>query len=435
MLFRSTNTNPLVRIDWYDNAVPPNKLGSGNSFTTPSLTTTTTYYAGAVDIGPAGCVSPTRTLFLAEILPNPSNTNTQPADICSGTNFALTLTANPATALHTWTATCNPAGAVTGFTLSQVTPVSAINDLLLNTTTSNATVTYHLTPHLNSCTGPTVDLTVTVKPTPHLMNTAPTPICGLATFNSPLLSDVTGGNFTWTATCSPAGAVTGFTAIQATNVTVINDPLVNTTAATATVTYAITPHASGCNGPVTDYTVTLEPTPHLTNTTPGAVCSGDAFNASLLSDVSGADFTWTAVSAPLGAVTGFTASQTTAVTQILESSLINNTAGIATVTYHITPHANGCNGPVTDLTLTVNPTPHLMNSAPAPICSGGAFNASLLPDVAGGNFSWTATCNPPGSVTGFTLNQVTGVTIINEPLTNTTASPATVIYHIIPHAN
>jgi hypothetical protein len=72
------------------------------------------------------------------------------------------------------------------------------------------------------------------------------------------------------------------------------------------------------------------------------------------------------------------------------------------------------------LTVTVNPTPHLTNSAPPPICSEAIFNAPLLCDVTGGDFTWTATSNPAGAVTGFTANQTTGVTLISEALTNTT---------------
>ncbi|MEI6436498.1 MAG: PKD-like domain-containing protein, partial [Bacteroidota bacterium] len=282
----TTNSNPGIRIDWYDDATPPNKLISGNSYTTPVISVNTTYYAEAVEIGsPDGCSSATRTQFIAEVRPVPQNSNSQPPAICSGSNFILALNGNLPGTNHSWTATCNPPGSVTGFTSSQTTPISGINDPLVNITTSNATVTYHVTPQLNSCIGTAVDLVVTVKPTPHLTNASPAPICGLAPFNMLLVSDVAGGNFTWTATCSPVGSVTGFTVTQATGVTLINDFLTNTTAASASVTYAITPHAFGCDGAITNYTVTLEPTPHLTNSAPDGICSGDPFNASLLCDV------------------------------------------------------------------------------------------------------------------------------------------------------
>jgi len=356
------------------------------------------------------------------VYPTPHLTNAAPSPICSGMTFNVTLVPDVTGGDFTWTATCNPGGSVTGFTATQPTNVILINDVLTNITTAPATVTYHITPHANGCDGPPSDFTVTVNPTPHLTNAAPAPICSGTTFNVTLVPDVTGGDFTWTATCNPVGSVTGFTATQATNVILISDILTNVTTAPATVTYHITPHANGCDGPPSDFTVTVNPTPHLTNAAPAPICSGTTFNVTLVPDVTGGDFTWTASCNPGGSVTGFTVTQATNVI-LINDILTNVTTAPATVTYHITPHANGCDGPPSDFTVTVNPTPHFTNAAPAPICSGTTFNVTLVPDVTGGDFTWTATCNPVGSVTGFTATQPTNVTLINDVLTNITTAP------------
>ncbi len=374
------------------------------------------------------------TTFTVTVKPTPHLTNTPHAPVCSGSTFNVTLVPDVTGGDFTWTASCLPLGAVTGFTNPQATNTTTINDLLTNTTTSPATVTYHMTPHANGCDGLPVNYTVTVNPTPHLTNTAPSPICSGATFNVALAPDVTGGNFTWTASSLPAGAVTGFTSPQVVNTTTISDLLTNTTVAPATVTYRITPHANGCNGLPTDFTVTVNPTPHLNNSAPSPICSGATFNVALAPDVTGGDFTWTATCLPIGAVTGFTSPQVTN-TITINDVLTNLTTAPATVTYHITPHANGCAGVLANYTVTVNPTPHLNNSAPSPICSGATFNVALAPDVTGGNFTWTASCLPAGAVTGFTNPQITNTTTISDPLINTTTAPATVTYHITPHAN
>jgi uncharacterized protein (TIGR02145 family) len=355
--------------------------------------------------------------------------------ICGLATFNVTLVPDVAGGDFTWTASCLPAGTVTGFTATQATNVTAINDMLNNTTADPATVTYAITPHAFGCDGPVTDYTVTLQPTPHLTNGPPAAICSGSPFNASLLSDVAGTSFTWTATSNPVGAITGFTATQAIATTLIDETmLTNSTSGFATVTYQITPFANGCNGPATDFTITVKPTPHFTNSAPAPICSGDLFNASLLSDVTGGNFTWTATCSPIGAITGFTASQATGVT-LISDPLTNLTTAPATVTYHLFPQANGCDGPASDFTVTVNPTPHLTNSPPVPICSGEVFNASLLSDVTGSNFTWTATCTPIGSVTGFTAIQGTGVTSIKEALTNTTNDFATVTYQLIPHAN
>ena len=374
------------------------------------------------------------TTFTVTVKPTPHLTNTPHAPVCSGSTFNVTLVPDVTGGDFTWTASCLPLGAVTGFTNPQATNTTTINDLLTNTTTSPATVTYHMTPHANGCDGLPVNYTVTVNPTPHLTNTAPSPICSGATFNVALAPDVTGGNFTWTASSLPAGAVTGFTSPQVVNTTTISDLLTNTTVAPATVTYRITPHANGCNGLPTDFTVTVNPTPHLNNSAPSPICSGATFNVALAPDVTGGDFTWTATCLPIGAVTGFTSPQVTN-TITINDVLTNLTTAPATVTYHITPHANGCAGVLANYTVTVNPTPHLTNTAPLPICSGATFNVALAPDVTGGDFTWTASCIPLGAVTGFTDPQVASTTTISDVLTNPTTAPATVTYHITPHAN
>ncbi|MFZ4523730.1 MAG: FISUMP domain-containing protein [Bacteroidales bacterium] len=91
----SNNTDPGIRIDWYDSTVPPLKVGFGNSYTTPWLTTTTTYYAEAVNIAsPAGCTSTTRTPFIAMVvnplLPVSVAVSASANNICAGTTVAFT---------------------------------------------------------------------------------------------------------------------------------------------------------------------------------------------------------------------------------------------------------------------------------------------------------------------------------------------------------
>ena len=63
----ATNTDATVTINWYASATGGTILASGNSFTTPPIDATTTYYAEAVNSG--GCASATRTAVVVNILP------------------------------------------------------------------------------------------------------------------------------------------------------------------------------------------------------------------------------------------------------------------------------------------------------------------------------------------------------------------------------
>jgi len=373
-------------------------------------------------------------------------TNAAPVAICSGSTFHADLTMDVATPVNpgfTWTASCSPAVAVTGFSNNILPGILVINQALTNTTSAPATVTYTITPHANGCDGVTVPFTVIVNPTAHLTNAAPGPTCSGTSFHADLTMDVTSPinpGFTWTAGCSPAGAVTGFSDNSLPLIMAINQVLANTTTAPATVTYTITPHANGCDGVAVPFTVTVNPAVHLTNTAPSPICSGATFHTDLTMDVTtptNPGFTWTASCSPAGAVTGFSDNSLPLILAI-NQALTNTTTAPATVTYTITPHANGCDGVNLPFTVTVNPIAHVTNAAPSPICSGATFNANLTMDVTAPvnpGFTWTASCSPAGSVTGFSNNSLPGIFNINQVLTNTTPALATVTYIITPHAN
>ncbi|MCX6282768.1 MAG: hypothetical protein NTW31_00805, partial [Bacteroidetes bacterium] len=212
-----------------------------------------------------------RTHFIAEIREISNLTNSPSNPICSGSQFTVNLQSNVSGADFTWIASCNPVSSVSGFTASQPSPVLNINDHLDNLTNSDASVTYVITPQANSCSGSPVSYSVTVHPVVLVTNPAPSPICSGTSFGMTLTSNLLvvppDQSFSWTATCSPPGSVTGFPLNTATG-NAISDILVNITNDPATVTYVITPFANGCQGSASNYEVTINPTPHLTNTSP-----------------------------------------------------------------------------------------------------------------------------------------------------------------------
>lgn len=113
------------------------------------------------------------------------------------------------------------------------------------------------------------------------------------------------------------------------------------------------------------------------------ICSGINTNIVLKSDISGAEFSWTAASTDVaGAADG-------------KGSNINNIlatmeAGTGTVVYTITPIANGCKGTPATVTIKVNPVP-VAFAVPttSTITSGTASSISLTSDVVETSFSWT----------------------------------------------
>ena len=102
---------------------------------------------------------------------------------------------------------------------------------------------------------------------------------------------------------------------------------------------------------MTDYVVTVFPIADA-YFVPSAqtICAGQTTNINIFSHVAGSSFTWT-VSASSPLVTGFSGGSGTNISQtILSSSTLSET-----VTYVVTPIANGCAGITSMFVVTVNP--------------------------------------------------------------------------------
>jgi PKD repeat protein len=107
--------------------------------------------------------------FTVTVSPKPELTINGPAGstICSGTAAGIGLTANVSGTKYVWTIAVN--GGVTGAT-AQSTPiaVTAIDQVLVNNTSTPATVTYTITPinstSADNCDGASKTITITVQP-------------------------------------------------------------------------------------------------------------------------------------------------------------------------------------------------------------------------------------------------------------------------------
>jgi large repetitive protein len=239
-----------------------------------------------------------------------------------------------------------------------------------------------------------------------------------------LTGSVAGTTFTWTSSAS--AGVTGNTASGTGNIPSQN--LQNSTTSPGTVTYTIIPTANGCTGTTAQYTITVNPTPTVTNSPLSqTVCSGQPVNINFTGSIPGTTFTWTATCSN-GNVTGFTPSGTGNVSH----TLINNLNTMGTVAYIITPELSGCSGPPAIYVVNVHPAPTVTNSPLSlSICSGQTANINFTGNVTGTTFSWTAS-NTSGTVTGFPPS---GTGNISHTLTNGLPTPGTVTYTITPTAN
>ena len=317
------------------------------------------------------------TSYTVLVNPKPAVTNTPLTQtICSGGNTSLvTLTGSVTGSTFAWTATAT--AGVSGFTASGTgtIPIQTIS----TTATSQGTVTYAITPTATGCPGAVTNYTVLVNPKPVVTNSPLTQtICsGGNTSLVTLTSNVAGATFAWTATAT--AGVSGFTSSGTGTIPI---QTISTTAITqGTVTYAITPTATGCPGAVTNYTVLVNPAPTVNiGGAIAAICQGGTTSAL------GGSFGGGATSAVWsdGAASGTFANNTgsTPGTTTYTASGASGTP----VTLTLTTTGGLCGTTSDSKTLTINANPTVSaGGAIAAICQGGTTTAL------GGTFGGGAT--------------------------------------------
>ena len=196
---------------------------------------------------------------IAAVVIRPRNLITTEAEkiICSNSSVAYLPLSSVTGSTFRWTSVSEPG--ITGATPSGT---ESINHILVNSSpTETRKVTYTITPWSNGCAGEAFDLVVKVVPRPVLtVSTAKTSICSGEGSAIAMTSNLPGVKYTWTASSNNSN-LSGFSANNtATDISQINDVLINTGTSPGVVSYRITPIAgSGCPGTVRLIEITVNP--------------------------------------------------------------------------------------------------------------------------------------------------------------------------------
>ena len=361
-----------------------------------------------------------------EVKPRPVLTaNAVQTVICHEEDAVITLGSNLPGTVYSWII-FNKGADISGESIASGQNITEIRQQLFNGGNAPQSITYRVTPILNGCEGAYKDIVITVNPLPDAtVNADATTLCNGGQTNISMNSNVAGTTYSWTVAVSDpslSGASNG-------NGNEILQTLVNSGVTAQTVTYTITPTANNCEGASKNITITVQPTPVLTTTVAtNAICINEETDISLSSNVSGTTFSWIATTSNSGVGGAQNGSG-----YIIQQILTNSTNIPQTVTYTITPRANGCNGASKDVIITVNPEPSLDITATASqICSGDQTDIDLSSNVSGTTFSWTVTLSDPAQVSGATAG--TGSSIIHT-LTNISNTAQSVTYSITTEAN
>jgi gliding motility-associated-like protein len=343
-------------------------IATGNNFTTPSLTNTTTYYLQATN----ACTSSSRTAVTVNVTPAPANPVVSNTTICSGATATLNVQGPVAGITYNWYNTC-PAGPILASSTSYTTP------------SLSASTTIYVTA-MNSCTSSSSCVPVTINIAPAI--TAPVvngiTICPGSSAILNVQSPVAGNTYTW-YTASSGGSL------------LATGNSYTTPALSTSTTYYVQAQDACYTSSRTAVTVNMIPpvtTPVVNGVT---ACTGSNVSLIVQSPAAGVVYRWYTVASG-GSV-------------IFTGTTLNIITPVSSVTYYVEA-SDGCSVsarvPVT-ITVAVTTVP-VINAVT--ICSGNTAAFIVQNPLSGETYRWfTAATGGTALATG--INYTTPVLSAN----------------------
>jgi hypothetical protein len=363
--------------------------GTGDIAAFQTTNSTTAAISGTITVTPHNtangitCDGPAQNFTITV---NPIPTVSDPTDQvkCTGAaTDAVTFSGTSATSF-TWTNdnTSIGLGASGTGNIASFTTTNATSAALVAT----ITVTPHFTGGGQTCDGSPQSFTITVNPTPTVNDPADQVKCAGASSNAVTFTGSGATSYTWTNSNTSIGlsASSGTGNIAAFTTT-------NSTSAAISSTITVTPHFTGggltCDGTPQSFTITVNPTPTVSDPSDQVKCKGANSNAVTFSGTGATSFTWVNDNTSIGLGASGTGN-------IAAFQTTNGTNAPITGTITVTPHFAGggqtCDGTPQSFTITVNPTPTVNDPADQTVCSGSSTTAvSFSGAVSGTTFNWT----------------------------------------------
>lgn len=216
--------------------------------------TGTTNYTVTLGYGNVGCDT---TVSQSVTVVSPAVNSMPDQAFCNGENVVVNFTGGDEGTVYNWTNTNPDIGLAASGS-------GSLNFGATNGTNSPIFSNISVTPVNGPCAGTPVSFIITVNPSPNVIATPPSEtICNNSQTSIGLSSNVPGTTFTWIVQ-NTIGSVSGQSAGSGNT---ISQSLVNSGSSAASVTYRITPSTlapANCEGPFTDVTITVSPSPDIT---------------------------------------------------------------------------------------------------------------------------------------------------------------------------
>lgn len=296
-------------------------------------------------------------------------------------------------------------------------PATVIN----NSGTAPYDLIYQVTPTANGCSGSALNMTITVNPSPTVQFSIPNQAVCTGTNTTQLVNlTSTSSNVTFAWTAVAQAGIGNFTGTTGTNTIPVFSNLTNNGITPLTLTFsaiATTSGAQACPGTVSNYIITVNPSPNAIATfvSNDTICSNTNVNIALTSTSPNTNFTWVATNG--SGITGGTNSNSAGLT--IQQQLVNSLLTIGQVSYDITPSASQCPGTPITVVAYVNPKAVMTGLTPIAVCpTGNIAPANFTSNPAAQSYTWT---NSTPAI-GLGANGTGNIPSWNAPANNSTSN-------------
>ena len=388
--FSWTNSNPSIGLAASGTGTIPSFVASNSSNTVAVGTIVVTPF---YEYGGVSCQGVSKT-FTIEVNPEPEMIQPVAQVICDGDTFFYNFDSNNAggTTTYEWSNNNSSIGLIAGPSTGNIPSFTATNSGLVP-----SVATIQVTPTFTnggvSCVGSTLTFTITVNPSASVILPPNQTVCNSDSTTSVNFSTVNNSGFTtfeWTNN-NPSiglgaigtGNIPSFVAINPGNIPVV---------ASIEVTPIYNNAGVSCSGPSQTFTITVNPTAELTTPISQVLCNGEntnlvSFSSNNLGGIT--TYNWVNNNSTIGLaangsgdIPSFTAVNT-GYTPIVAT---------ITVTPTYTNNSVSCQGPSEVLTITVNPSAHVIQPADQSICAGNLsteVNFNSLNTLGTTTYTWT----------------------------------------------
>lgn len=337
--------------------------------------------------------------FVIAVMPTPTIDPVTDQVVCNGDNTTTVTFSGDALGFN-WT---NDNTSI-GLAASGSGPIPAF--AAVNTGSSHAVANITVTPLYVSCTGTPEVFSITVNPTPSVVNPGNQSVCDGTSISAINFSGAA-TVFEWTNSAPgigiPATGTGNIGAVPVTNGT--SGPII----ANFVVTPKYTVGAVTCTGATQSFSITVQPAPTVDPISNQTLCNGVSTTAVNFSGTANG-YTWTNSAPSIGLPAAGAGN-------IAAFTAVNLTGAAVTATLEVTPLFNGCVGAATEtFTITVNPTPSVNTIGNQVVCAG-ALTTDIIFGGTATTYNWT------NSASGIGIAAAGSGDILSFTATNATLSP------------